>query len=279
MNNVMQEALKKAGVNAEDFKKNENLRFSRFPIITKWRPILPENEVMEKFRYKQGPKSATLQSWMEKQNKGIIGFLRKNKDRVYILPSNDCQKYCECWIAYNTEYQRFTIRMNRLAYTIRPWTTPTNSYASYLAKTVCDMYNLNLESKEVKESIDFKDIINRLLNDDKIPEVIRKTFTGQTMIPVEYFDPIVEINSLVSGKMVVVENTNLDLIRKQLAEMQDILDGVKLHKNVIDLYCSFNNIKVIDPCGVSDTTDWMNLIFAKDVNGNKKKDKSFFIVI
>lgn len=279
MINTMQEALKKAGVSAEDFKKNENLKFSRFPIITKWRPILADSNVMEKFRYKRGYKSATLQSWVEKQNKDIINFLRRNKDRVYILSPDECQKYCECWIGYSTMYQRFTIRMNRLAYTIQPWSTPTNSYASYFTRAVYDMYDLRLESETTRSSIDFNNIINRLLDDDKIPEIIKKTFTAQTIIPVEYFDPIMEINSLVSGKMVVVENTNLDVIRKQLTEMPDVLDSTKLHKNAIDLYCSFNNIKVIDPCGVSENSDWLNLIFAKDVNGNKKKDKSFFIVM
>lgn len=279
MSSTMQDALKKAGVNAEDFKKNENLRFSRFPIITKWRPVLSESDTMEEFRYKQSHKSAPLQNWMEKQEKGMINFLRKNKERVYVLSPNDCQKYCECWIGYNTEYQQFTIRMNRLAYSIHPWATATNSYASYLTRAVYDIYALKHESTEVLESIDFNSIVNKLLQNNKIQEAVRKSFTAQTIIPVEYFDPIVEINSLVSNKLVVVESTNLDFIRKQLEQIRDILDESKLHKNVIDSYCNFNNIKAIDPSGVSDKSNWMNLIFAKDVNGSKKKDKSFFIVM
>lgn len=280
MSNTMQDAFKKAGIHAEDFVKNEKLKFTKFPIITKWRDILPESGEMEKFKYKQGLRSAAMQSWMDLQDQDIISFLKRNKDNVYILPANKCQKYCECWIGYSYIHQQFTMRMNRLAYNIHPWgSVLANNYATNFARVAYDACNLESVSEEALRSISFSIMITKLFGTGRMPEAILKTFSPEMIIPVEYFDPIVEINYMVYRNMAIIESTDMDVIMKELTKMKCLLKPTRLHKNTVKLYCSFNNIKPQDPYNVLDKTNWLSLVFAKDVNGSGKEDKSFFIVM
>lgn len=282
--NTMQEALSKAGVVAEDFKVNESIKFTRFPLITKWRTILSEKGqyMDDTYKYQQGHRSAPLQQWADKQNRAIMNFLRKNKDRVYVFPADKCQKYLECWIGYNSTYQTFTIRINNLAQMVCPFSTSTNSYAFKLIRAINNTLKLgSMYEMSDLEQLTFLDILN-MIPTESIPTIIRNTFETHEIIPIESFDPIVETNVLVSGNLITAESTNLDEIRKQLAEMEEhdhVLSATKIHKSVIELYCGFNYIKPIDPCNATEKKDWLNLVFAKDIHGNNKKNKSFFIVI
>lgn len=260
---TMSMAFKNAGISSEQFKGNEKEIFRRFPVTERGMQVLPDikEKLDEKYKYKKQAKSALLNDFATRQDKNIIEFLRSIRhERLYVFPNDLCKKYFDLWIGYNVEFQRFVLRL-------RP-------------NLLCGDLPRHLDLEPDVRNLPVLRYIDTLGSEDLNDLIVDIFYDNEYLVPVEAFDPILEINQMVINKTFHAETLNTDVAKATLfpaddPEMNKIRIRNRLHINAVEMFCLCNNIKLRD---LTSGGKWVNLIHCSE-NFEDPKAYGYYIIV
>lgn len=105
MSSSIKEALEKANINATNLKRRPKKHSVPFYL----KP--PFTMIGREYLYDDTKHGYwNMAEDQPKDNKNVQLMLASNTNRLFLLPKNLCQAYCNIWIGYNRKFDRYTIR-------------------------------------------------------------------------------------------------------------------------------------------------------------------------